>query len=100
MRFALEVGNQERYRIEYFRSWFWGTERLHADGQIVASRQAWSLSNIWSFPLCRRYEFRVGAAEPHVVVFEKERPLLLAGFRPHTYRLFVGGQLVHERRGY
>jgi len=31
---------------------------------------------------------------------EKERPLLFAGLRPQTYRVFVDGQLVHEQSGY
>jgi hypothetical protein len=100
MKISLEVGEKERHRIEYSRNQLWGTERLLADGKLIARRTVVSLSNYWSFPLCRRYEFTVGNSEPHTVVFEKERPLLFAGFRPHTYRVFVDGKLIHEERGY
>ncbi len=53
-----------------------------------------------SVTLKRHYEFEVGKAEKHKVVLENERPLLLAGFRAHTYRVFVDGQLAHEQSGY
>jgi hypothetical protein len=100
MRFTLEIGQRDRHRIEYYRNWFFGTERLLVDGELVASRSVLSSSNYVSFPLCRRYEFNVGNSEPHSVVFEKERPLLFAGFRPHVYRVLVDGTLIHEQRGY
>lgn len=100
MKFTLEIGDKEKHRIDYYRNWFFGTERLRADGEIVASRSAVSPSNYVSIPLCRRYEFNIGTSEPHLVVFEKERPLILAGIRPHKYRVFVDGKLVHEQEGF
>ena len=100
MRFSLDIGDTDRHRIEYERNWFTGKERLLADGELVASRTILSPSNYVSFPLARRYEFTVGTTKPHAVVFEKERPLLIAGIRPHTYRVFVDGQLIFQRRGY
>ena len=100
MKFTLEVGEKEKHRIDYYRNWFFGTERLQVDGEIVASRSVVSPSNYISIPLCRRYEFSVGASEPHAVVFEKERPLLFAGCRPNKYRVLVDGKLVHAREGY
>jgi hypothetical protein len=84
MKFTIEIGQQEKHRIDYYRNWFIGTERLSADGQLIASRNVLSLSNYVSFPLCRRYEFTVGRSEPHTVVFEKQRPLLLLDF-VHTF---------------
>ncbi len=100
MNFTLEIGENEKHRIDYYRNWFFGTERLRADGAIVASRSVVSLSNYVSIPLCRRYEFSVGTSEPHSVVFEKERPLLFAGFRRHKYRVIVDGKLAHEQQGF
>jgi len=100
MKFTLDVGDREKHRIDYARNWFTGKEQLYADGELVASRTILSASNYVSFPLARRYEFSVGTSEPHQVVFEKERPLLFAGGRPHTYRVFVDGKLVFQRRGY
>ncbi len=100
MKFTLEIGDREKHRIDYVRNWFTGNERLFADGQLVASRSILSPSNYVSFPLARRYEFTVGTSEPHKIIFEKERPLLGAGGRPHTYRVFVDGKLVFQRSGY
>jgi hypothetical protein len=100
MKFTLEIGEKEKHRIDYSRNWFFGTERLRADGELVASRSVVSPSNYISFPLCRRYEFSIGTSEPHTVVFEKARPLLFAGFRPHKYRVLVDGKLVHEQEGF
>jgi hypothetical protein len=34
------------------------------------------------------------------VVIEKDRPSLLAGVRPQTYRIFVDGKLVQEQNGF
>jgi hypothetical protein len=100
MRFTIEIGEQEKHRIDYYRNWFVGTERLSADGDLIASRSVLSHSNYVSFPHCRRYEFTVGRTEVHTVRFEKQRPLLLAGLRPHIYRIFVDGKLVHEQQGF
>ena len=99
MKFSIDIGNQERHRIDYARNWFTGDERLSVDGEVIARRSVLSLSNYVS-SLVRRHDFTVGQTERHSVAFEKERPLVFAGFRPHTYRLFVDGALVLERSGY
>jgi hypothetical protein len=36
----------------------------------------------------------------HDIVIEKDRPLLFAGFRPQTYRLFIDGKLVQQQSGF
>lgn len=100
MKFTLEIGDKEKHRIDYYRNWFFGTERLRVDGETVAKRSVVSPSNYVSLPLSRRYEFSVGTSEPHAVVLEKERPLLLAGARPHKYRVFVDGKLVYAQEGF
>lgn len=100
MKFTLEIGEKEKHQIDYYRNWFWGTERLRADGKLVASRSVVSPSNYVSFPLCRRYEFSVGEVEKHTVVFEKQRSLLFAGVRPQVFRVLVDGKLVFEKRGF
>lgn len=100
MRFTLEIGEKEKHRIDYYRNCFFGTERLRADGRIVLSRSAFSASTHVNFRLSTRREFSIGAAEPHEVVFETQRPRLFGGFRPHIYRIFVDGKKVHEQQGY
>ena len=70
------------------------------DGRKIAHQSPLSLFTHFSLRRMRRYEFIVGKTETHKVVVEKERPLLFAGFRAHTYRVFVDGQLIHEQSGY
>jgi hypothetical protein len=53
-----------------------------------------------SLNLVKRYEFRVGQTEQHDVAIEKERKLMLAGFRKHKYRAFVDGQIVAQHEGF
>jgi len=100
MKITLQVGDQKQHRIEYSRNWFFGTEKLFTDGELIRSRSVISPSNYVSLPLTRKYEFTVGISAQHKVVFEKQRPLLLAGIRPHTYRIFVDDHLVYEKTGY
>jgi len=50
--------------------------------------------------LVERWEVHVGTQEKHVVVVEKERERLCAGFRPQKYRVFVDGALVKQCRGF
>jgi hypothetical protein len=52
------------------------------------------------FPLIRSWDLEVGEAEKHHVRIEKERPLLLAGFRAQKFRIYVDGELVLEKRGF
>ena len=100
MKFTIEIGNAEKTRIEFSRSWFTGRMQTLADGQTVAEQSPFSISTHFGLRLKRCYEFDVGKTEPHHVIIEKQRPLLVAGFRPHTYRVLVDGHLVHEQRGY
>jgi hypothetical protein len=100
MRFTLEVGDNEKSRINFSRSSFTGAMQILVNGEAVA-RDSWlSPSTHLGFTRKRRYEFVVGKVEKHQVVIEKERPLLFGGVRPQTYRVFVDGQLIHEQRGY
>jgi hypothetical protein len=100
MEFTLEIGDREKSRMEFSRSWFTGSMQTLVDGKKVAHQSALLPSTHFSFKLKRRYEFVVGKLETHQVILEKERPSLFAGFRPHTYRVFVDGKLVHEQTGY
>jgi len=100
MRFILEVGNQEKTRIEFYRNWWWGTTRITSNGRIVTTTPPCSLLTHFNLGLVKHYEFVVGEQEKHRVVIERERPLLLPGFRPHTYRVYLDKQLIEEHRGF
>ncbi|MGB8353691.1 MAG: hypothetical protein WCD79_07385 [Chthoniobacteraceae bacterium] len=100
MKFTLEIGEQEKHRIEYYRNWFFGTERLLVNGKMIARSSGFTPSTHFGFHLSRHFDFTVGEAETHAVVLEKKRPILIAGFRPHTYRVYVDDRLVHEQTGF
>jgi len=100
MRFTLEVGDREKSKIEFCRNYFTGALRALVDGRRIALQSPFSPFTHFSFTRKRHYEFSVGKTETHEVVLEKERPLLIAGFRRQTYRVFVDGELVHEQNGY
>jgi hypothetical protein len=100
MKFVLEIGDREKSKVEFSRNWFTGAMKILVDGLRVAHQSPLSPATHFAVKLKRRYEFEVGEAEKHKVVLENERPLLLAGVRAHTYRVFVDGHLVHEQSGY
>ena len=100
MRFALEVGDNEKSKIEFSRNWFTGAMQILVDGEQVAQQSWLAPFTHFGFTRKRRQQFVVGKDEKHQVVIEKERPLIIAGVRPQTYRVFVDGQLIHEQSGY
>ena len=65
----------------------WGSVEITVDGRSVVSDL-----RLLSLSTTKRYQFVVGMQERHEVVIEKRRPLLLAGFRPQTARVFVDGR--------
>lgn len=100
MKFELEVGSTEKHQITFDRSWFTGAMSIKVDGHEVASRSSLNPATHVFFELVERFPFSVGQGDRHDVLIEHERPVLIAGLRPHKYRVFVDGQLVQERRGY
>jgi hypothetical protein len=100
MRFTLEVGDNEKSRIEFSRNSFTGAMHTLVNGHKVAQQSLLSPGTHFNFDLKRTYEFAVGRLETHKVTLEQERPLLFAGFREQIYRVFVDGRLVHEQTGY
>jgi hypothetical protein len=100
MKFTLEVGDKEKSKIEFSRNCWTGVMKAIVDGHKLMLQSPFSPFTYISFTLMRRYTFPVGRTEKHEVMIEKQRPLLFAGFRPQTYRVFVDGQMVHEQSGY
>jgi len=95
MRFAFEVGDREKHRVEFSFNQFFGNLSIRVDGQTVHGE-----FRFLSLSLVKRYELRVGQTEQHDVAIEKERKLVLAGFRKHRYRAFVDGKLVAQHEGF
>jgi hypothetical protein len=122
MRFDFEVGLGEKHQVEFSWGKFLGVANIWVDGTLILKSrplalqelaQARSLSTVTGSArylarmadgsgrpeLTTGWMFEVGQQERHVVRIEKERPLVLAGFRPHTYRVFVDDQFVKEHVG-
>lgn len=97
MRFAFEVGDAEKVRVEFSRNPWIGTMRITAGGRQVAFVDPTRLSTHFDFKWVKRYTFAAGG---HEVTIEHERPTLCGGLRPNTYRVFVDGQKTEEHRGY
>ena len=119
MRFSFDVGQQERHRVDFCWSQMTGALRLAVDGAVIAHKsftlssrtnllnpldipdaEKWKLLGKLEVEVVQKWTFEVGAQERHQVRIEKEREKLFAPLRPHTYRVFVDGQLVDSQRGY
>jgi hypothetical protein len=82
---------------ELSRNWFSGRLALKIGNQTMVLQSPWNPATHFSFSLQRRWQTSING---HAVVVEKDRPLLLAGVRSQTYRVFVDGKLVAEQSGY
>lgn len=83
--------------VEFSRDWFSGRCTLVTDTGTTVLQSPWNLGTHYSLTTLKRWDCSVNG---HEVVIEKQRPWLLAGLRPHTYRIFVDGKLVMERGGF
>jgi len=94
VRFQFNVADTP---IEFRRNWFSGKAELKVEGKLVPLQNPLAPTTHFSVSLkrCWRFEFA-----DHQVVIEKERPLVLSGFRPQTYRVWVDDELLIERKGF
>jgi hypothetical protein len=76
MQFEFNVGTHEQHRVAFAFNQMVGDLKITVDGQPVVQDL-----RMFSLRLVKRYEFSVGQPEPYKVAIEKERKLLLAGFR-------------------
>ena len=83
--------------LEFYRSWFTGRAELRVRGEVVPLQDALDPTTHFSLTLTRTWKHRLGE---HEIVIEKLRPLVLAGFRPHEYRVIVDGTVLAQQRGY
>jgi hypothetical protein len=100
MKISFEVGSRERHRLVFTRNWFTGRMTLSVDGEPATLQSPWDPSTHYNLTLVKNYEVKVGDPEVHSVRIEHTRPLILAGMRPHTYRVFADDQLLVKRHGY
>lgn len=91
MKFSFMVGVREQHRVDFSFDQFAGNLEILVDGRRLIKD-----FRMLSLKLTKRYEFTVGVEEQHLIAIEKERKLLLAGFRPQKYRIFIDGRLVQS----
>ena len=94
MKFTFEV---EGTRIEFFRSNITGRVTLTTDAGTVELQSPLNPMTHFGAFLSRQWAVTV---KGHKVVIEKERPVLMAGLRPQTYRVFVDDNLIVEQTGF
>jgi hypothetical protein len=100
MKFSLALPDAEGTVIEFYRSSFWGSVWIKANGQKVLSRSALNPLNQVSFSLTKNYEFSLPGSSPRHICITKVRPLLFAGFRPNRYIVTFNGHPLEEQVGY
>lgn len=94
MDFSLEIGETEKHLLEFHFNQTVGDLLIKVDGHPVVKD-----FRMFSLGLVKTYAFEVPGKEPLSVKIEKRRPLLLAGFRPQKYRVFVNNRLVKSYEG-
>ncbi|HVE57211.1 MAG TPA: hypothetical protein VNB22_10315 [Pyrinomonadaceae bacterium] len=118
MQFSFEVGQGEPHRVEFYWGQMFGTLQIKVDNRIIEEKSMtlFSPTNLtapldvseheklklggFEIQLVEKWTFEVGIYEKHRVRIERERPKLLAGLRPHIYRVFVDDELTEEHYGY
>ena len=88
------VGVHEQHRIDFSFDQVAGNLEILVDGATLVKD-----SRMLSLKLTKRYEFMVGSQEQHHIAIEKKRKLLLAGFQPQKYSIFIDGQLAQTHEG-
>jgi hypothetical protein len=96
MEFAIEVGENEKTRVAFSRSWWTGAVRITANDRVVAGRSPWRFSTHFSLNRLTRFEFTVGERERHHVVVEHERPRAFGGMGNQKFKVYVDDPLVQE----
>lgn len=91
MRFTCVLPDKDGTTIQFYRNSFFGSLSIRANGKKVYSGSAFNPFTHFGSSLTRNYEFSLPGAEPRHVCITKERPLILAGFRPNGYRVSFNG---------
>ncbi len=118
MKMEFTLGQDEKHTINFSWEQMIGTSCISVDGKVVLRGRPLAIDEVklllnkykylYDIYINRRvpwqrirsWDFEVGDQERYFVRIEKERPLLLAAFRPHSYRVYIDGDLIIERRGY
>ena len=122
MKISFEVGQNEIHQIEFQWSKWLGVAKIWVDGALIQKSRPLAYAELAQLAdmrgiggkarflsqtvsgqaapqMIRGWEFEVGEQEKHAIRIEKERPVILAAIRPHSYRLFIDGLLASEYSG-
>jgi hypothetical protein len=91
VKFTCILPDKEGTALEFYRSPFFGSLTISTNGKKVLGRSVFNPSTHFGFTLKRNYEFSLPGPEPRHVCVTKKRPLLFAGFRPHSYQVAFNG---------
>jgi hypothetical protein len=94
MRIEFTLGSET---AEFQRNWFTGRAQLSVGGRTELLQEPGDIATHLKPSLTRTWRRTIGG---HDIAIEKTRPLLVAGARPHFYRVLVDGNVVAETRGY
>ena len=93
MEIDFSIGNVP---AKLHRGWFFGGMKLVTPAESIWLQHPLQPSTHFSFRLDRSWHRTISG---HQVRVEKTRPLLVAGIRPQSYRVFVDGELVADVHG-
>jgi hypothetical protein len=94
MKLMFDIGGTP---AEFSRNCFTGRCTLTTGAATKELQSPFNPRTHFSITLQRHWQLSVNG---HDVLIEKQRPLLLAGLRPQTIRIFVDGNLVREKTGF
>ncbi len=91
MKFEFEAGKTEKSLVRFRFNKFWGNVCISVNGKVRLRD-----FRMYSKELVASWDLIVGVAEQHRIRIEKIRPLLLAGFRSNTYKVYIDGKFFKE----
>jgi hypothetical protein len=91
MHHIFSIGNSEKHLIDMSYDQFWGRFEIKVDNITAISRLF-----MFDFAFTRDFDLWVGVNEKHHLRINKTRPTFFAGFRPHTYMIYIDGVMVNR----
>jgi len=118
MKLSIEVGETEKHFVEFSWNQFIGKTKIKVNRDILV-KSGWQITSpnqpaekekktteekwvVWGkeIVLVEEWSVNIGEKEKHKVKFKKTRPKWFAGFRPHTYEIFVDDKFIREQTGF
>jgi hypothetical protein len=100
MEITIPLSGTKDYTLIIKRNWFTGSFEYFLDGQRHIIKSVLDVSTHLNPTLKNTYDFTTGTVDDHHIRIDHTRPLLFAGFRPHTWEFFVDGELQQSYKGY